>query len=162
MKIFTDTGRLIIPLAQKKPHVAVNEDKVKYVVTEVYCPGGCELIDRENMINGYPGIRLKFKRPGSEGIFILSAIEGDFEKIILSGELKDGVKDDLFCPHCGIMLEKLINCGCQPDADMVVLGLTPRIDFNNAITFCNVTGCENGTFVKSGIVIRHARLKNWY
>lgn len=162
MKLFTKDGRLIIPLVQKKINVDISEEKVKYVVNEVYCPNGCSLIDNETVINGYPGLKIKFKRPGVEGIFVLSAIEGDFEKIILSGELKNGVKDDLFCPHCGAAFEKLINCGCKPDADMVVLGLTPKLDFNNSITFCNVTGCDNGSFVKSGVVIRHARLKSWY
>lgn len=162
MKIFTSNGRLIIPLVEKKNAVIKEAEKVKYVVNEVYCPKGCSLIDTEYLINGYPGIRIGYKRPGSKGIFVLSAIEGDFEKIIISGELKDGLKDDLFCPHCGTMFEKLINCGCKPDAEMVVLGLTPKLDFNNSITFCNVTGCENGSFVKSGIVIRHARLKSWY
>ena len=43
-------------------------------------------------------------------------------------------------------------------ADMVVIGLTPHLDFNNAVTFCNVTGCHNGAFVKSGDVLRHLRL----
>jgi hypothetical protein len=93
-----------------------------------------------------------------EGEFIISAIEGDFDKVILSGELKEGEKDELFCPHCGEMFKKLVNCNCQPDADMVVIGLTPELDFNDAITFCNVTGCNNGTFIKSGDAIRHVRL----
>jgi len=98
-------------------------------------------------------LRIKFKRPGAEGEFIISAIEGDFDKIILSGKLEDGVKDGLYCPHCGAIFEKLVNCSCSPDADMVVIGLTPKLDFNNAVTFCNVTGCDKGAFVKSGDVI---------
>jgi hypothetical protein len=56
------------------------------------------------------------------------------------------------------LFEKLVNCNCTPDAEMVVIGLTPKLDFNDAITFCNVTGCHNGTFVKSGDAIRHIRL----
>ena len=83
------------------------------------------------------------------------------KKIILSGQLEDRVKDELFCPYCGVMFEKLVGCNCKPDADMVVIGLTPELDFNNAITFCNVTGCRNGAFVKSGDVIRHVRLKQF-
>jgi hypothetical protein len=97
-----------------------------------------------------------------EGEFVISAIEGDFDKIMLSGELQDGEKDELFCPHCGVMFEKLVNCNCKPGADMVVVGLTPELDFNQAITFCNVTGCNNGTFILSGDVIRHIRLQGTF
>ena len=156
MKRFTDNGRLLIPINQKEK--VESEDKIKYVVDHAYCQNGCSIIDQEHSINGFPGIRIKFKREESEGEFIISAIEGDFTKIILSGELKEGVKDNLYCPHCGVLLEKLVNCNCKPDAEMVVIGLTPRFDFNNSITFCNVTGCNNGAFVKSGHIIRHIRL----
>ena len=115
-------------------------------------------MDEEHKINGAPGLRIKYKRPGAEGEFVISAIEGDFDKIVLSGELVDGVKDSLYCPHCGVRFEKLVNCNCKPDADMVIIGLTPELDINNAITFCNVTGCSNGSFIKSGEVLRHIRL----
>ncbi len=159
MERFSKDGKLIIPLAERKKGTKeTDEEKVRYVVTEAYCPNGCSIIDEEHKINGVPGLLIKFKRPGMEGEFVLSAIEGDFDKIMLSGELEEGVKDELYCPHCGVMFEKLVNCSCKPDADMVVIGLTPKLDFNNAVSFCNVTGCTNGTFIKSGDVIRHVRL----
>jgi hypothetical protein len=126
----------------------------------VLCPNGCNLIEPNYPINGFPGLRIKFTRPEVKGEFVISAIEGDFDKSILSGTLEEGVKDELYCPHCGVMFAKLVSCNCQPDADMVVIGLTPQLDFNNAITFCNVTGCHNGAFVKSGDVLRHIRLYN--
>ncbi|MBN2270178.1 MAG: hypothetical protein JXN61_06165 [Sedimentisphaerales bacterium] len=159
MDRFSKDGRMIIPLVQRKKEIErADEDKVRYVVTEAYCPNGCSIIDVEHKINGAAGLRMKFKRPGAEGELVLSAIEGDFEKIILSGELQEGVKDELYCPHCGAMFKKLVNCSCKSDADMVVIGLTPKLDLNNAISFCNVTGCPNGTTIKSGDVIRHLRL----
>jgi len=159
MDRFDKYGRMIIPIAQRKKGTKkADENRVKYFVTEAYCPNGCNIIDDEHPINGSPGLRMKFKRPGMEGEFVLSAIQGDLDKIILSGELKDRVKDELYCPHCGVMFEKLVNCSCQPDADMVVIGLTPKLDFNNAISFCNVTGCANATTIKSGDVIRHVHL----
>jgi len=162
MERFGKDGKLIIPLAQRKKGTKeLDEQKIRYVATEAYCPKGCSIIDRENEINGVAGLRMKFKRPGMEGELVLSAIEGDFDKIILSGELKDGVKDELHCPHCDVMFRKLVNCNCSPDADMVVIGLTPELDFNNAISFCNVTGCVNGTSIKSGDVLRHVRLKGF-
>ena len=158
-KIFDKDGRLIIPISERKSGLAKNEDKVRYSITEAFCPNGCTVIDPEHTINGFPGIRIKFKRQESDGEFIISAIEGDFDKIVLSGELKKGMKDELSCPHCNTPFEKLVNCNCQPGADMVVIGLTPQLDYNEAITFCNVTGCTNGAFIKSGDAIRHVRLK---
>jgi hypothetical protein len=158
MKIYDKDGRLLIPLSERITVSKAAEKKVRYIVNHAYCPNGCSIMDSKNKINDFAGLRIKFKRPGTEGEFILSAIEGDFDKKILSGELKEGTKDELYCPHCDVMFEKLVNCNCSPGADMVVIGLTPELDFNEAITFCNVTGCENGTFIKSGDVIRHIRL----
>lgn len=156
MERFSKDGRLSIPLGQRKRGTKeTDEEKVRYVVTEAYCPNGCNIVDKEHEINGSPGLRMKFKRPGMEGEFVLSAIQGDFDKIILWGDLEQGVKDELYCPHCSVMFKKLVNCSCKPDADMVVIGLSPKLDFNNAISFCNVTGCANGTTIKSGEVIRH-------
>ena len=161
MKRFRKDGRLMVRLSEiEKDNSTHNEDKIRYVIDEAYCPNGCNIVDKNYKINGSPGLRIKFKRPGEEGEFVISAIEGDFDKIILSGELKDGVKDELYCPHCGVMFEKLVNCNCKSDADMVAIGLTPKLDFNNSITFCNVTGCDNGTLVNSRKVIRHIRLNH--
>jgi hypothetical protein len=156
MERFTKNGKFIIPKVQRKK--GTDEKKTRYIVTEAYCPNGCNIIDKEHKINGASGLRVKFKRPGMEGELVLSAIQQDFDKIVLSGELQDGVKDELYCPHCGAMFKKLVNCSCKADADMVVIGLTPKLDFNNAISFCNVTGCTNGTTIKSGDVIRHMHL----
>jgi hypothetical protein len=162
MKIYNEDGRLLIPLTERKQFSRKEENKVRYIIGHAYCPNGHSIIDSKNKINGFPGLRLKFKRAEAEGEFVISAIEGDFNKILLSGVLQEGVKDDLYCPHCGIMFEKLVNCNCKPGAEMVVIGLTPELDFNEAITFCNVTGCHNGTFIKSGDVIRHIRLTGSY
>lgn len=158
MERFSKDGRLIVPLTRRRTK---DEDKVRYVVEHAYCPKGCSIIDVEHKINGYPGLTVAFKRPGAEGAFVLSAIEGDFDKIMLSGELVDGVKDELYCPHCGAAFSKLVNCRCSGDGDLVIIGLTPKLDFNNAITFCNVTGCPNGASMKSGGVLLHIRLGDY-
>ena len=159
MERFTKDGRWIIPLSNGKVKKNKGEEKnVRYLVSEAYCPNGCSIIDEERKINCAPGLRIRYKRPGAEGEFVISAIEGDFDKIILSGELAGGIKDDLYCPHCGVKFETLVNCNCKQDADMVIIGLTPKLDINNSITFCNVTGCENGAFIKAGEVLKHVRL----
>lgn len=163
MQRFNKDGRLIIPISERDKAVdEKKENKIRYVVNEAYCPKGCNILDENNPINGFPSLRLKFERPGNEGIMLLSAVEGVFDKIIESGELENGVKDELYCPYCNTMFEKLVNCSCKPDADMILIGLTPELDFNNAITFCNVTGCDNGSFVQSGHALRHLRLGNGY
>jgi hypothetical protein len=161
MELFTKNGRLNFPENQFKGfnEKIRSEKKIKpNIVTEAYCPNGCSLIEKDYPINGYPGLRIAFEREGSKGEFVLSAIENDFDKIILSGTLMDGVKDELLCPHCDVMLAKLVNCSCQPEAEMVIIGLTPGLDYNNAITFCNVTGCKNGATIESGKIIRRVRL----
>ncbi len=159
MERFSKDGRLIVPLGQRKKGTKkADEQQVRYVVTEAYCPNGCSIVDKEHKINSASGLRFKFKRPGMEGEFVLSAIEGDFDKIILSGELEEGVKDELYCPHCNVMFKKLVNCSCQADADMVTIGVTPKLDFNNSISFCNVTGCTNGAIIASGQAICRIRL----
>jgi hypothetical protein len=157
MQRFRRDGREIVPIGKRSGNV----EKVRFVVEHAYCPKGCSIMDIENKINEYPGLRIKFKRPGVEGILVLSAIEGDFEKILVSGELEEGVKDELYCPHCDTPFKKLVSCHCQEEADLVVIGLTPELDFNNAITFCNVTGCDNGTTMSSGEVLRHIRLESY-
>ena len=156
---FKPDGRLIVPLSsRKKGTPKTKEEQIRYVVQEAYCPNGCSIIDKTLEINGAPGLRFKFRRPGAEGVFVLSAIEGDFDKLVLSGQLEQNVKDDLYCPRCDVMFEKLVNCNCQTDADLIAVGLTPKLDYNNAISFCNVTGCKNGSFIHSGEAIRHVRL----
>ncbi len=159
MQRFNKDGRMIIPIGKRKKKADKKEEEnVRYLIKEAYCPKGCSIIDEEHQINGAPGLRIKFKRPGMEGEFVLSAIEGDFDKVVLSGELKEGIKDELYCPHCGTIFETLVNCNCRSDADMILIGLTPELDLNNAVSFCNVTGCGNGSFIKAGDVIRHIRL----
>lgn len=158
MDIFSKDGRLIIPISKRRAKTKKSEDKIRYVIGEAYCAKGCNLITNDCHINGYAGLFIGFKRPGIEGQLVISAIEGDFDKIILSGNLENGTKNELFCPYCSTVFEKLVNCNCTPDAEMVVIGLTPKLDFNDAVTFCNVTGCYNGTFVKSGDALRHIRL----
>ena len=160
MKLFNKDGRLLIPETPKKqPSQKQKAKSKKFVVQEAYCPNGCSIIDKDHIINNHPGLRFRFKRANAEGEFVISAIEGDFDKIVLSGALENGVKDELYCPHCNVPFQKLMKCECKPDADLVVFGLTPKLDFNNAVAFCNVTGCENGATIDSGTIIRRFSLK---
>jgi len=63
MKRFSKDGKLIIPLMQRKKGTKeTDEEKVRYVVTEAYCPDGGSIIDEEHKIHGAGGLRMKFKR----------------------------------------------------------------------------------------------------
>ena len=160
MERFSRDGRLIIPVSQRgKAESKGKEDKVRHVVEKAYCPNGCNIVDPDHEIDGVPGLRIKFRRPGMEGEFILSAVEGSLGRIILSGQLEEGKKDDLYCPYCDAMFQKVVNCACKPGADVVAVGLTPNLDFNNSVCFCNVTGCSEGTSTRTHDVIRRLRVQ---
>ena len=47
MERFSKDGRLIIPLGQRKKGTdEADDERVRYVVTEAYCPNGCNIIDK--------------------------------------------------------------------------------------------------------------------
>ena len=63
MERFGKDGRLIIPLQQRKIGTKESdEEQVRYVVTDAYCPNGCNIVDKEQKINGVaPGHDFKFE-----------------------------------------------------------------------------------------------------
>ena len=156
MERFDGQGRLVIPVSRSNR--TADGETATWVVDQAYCTSGHSLIDTEHAINGYPGIRLAFTHHGSSGVFIISAVAGDFTKKVLSGKLEPEESHDLYCPHCHIPLPVLMPCGCKGKGRLVIIGLSPVLNFNNAITFCDTFGCSNGAFVASGEIIRHARI----
>ena len=96
MKIFGEDGRLIIPLRERKETLKrTSENRLRYTVCAAYCPKGCSLLDNDEVISGFPGLRIGFRRTGVEGEMVISAVEGDFTKVILKGHLEEGLKDEL-------------------------------------------------------------------
>ncbi|HOV62649.1 MAG TPA: hypothetical protein PLG43_02050 [Spirochaetia bacterium] len=156
MERFDEKGRMYIPLSWHKRDSPI--ENARFVITEAYCQNGHSLMDHDCEVNGFPGIRLAFTVETQRGAFVISAVEGDFTKVMLSGFLSPGQKLLLECPVCGVSFPVLMGCGCTGGGNLVAIGLTPKFDFNNAIVFCDVVGCENGSFVKSGEIIRHMRL----
>lgn len=159
--IFTDDGHIIIPQASGR-HGTVGDNEERHVVGHAYCTRGCSIIDGDNLIHGCPGLRMSFSGPSTHGEFVLSPILGDFEKVVLEGELVDGVKLDLCCPHCGTPFPTLVNCSCSHGGDIVAVGLTSPFSFNDAVAFCNVVGCKNGVCVHSGRVLRAVGVDGYY
>ena len=156
MDRFEEKDRVVVPVSKFRK--IVESDKTVWMVDHAFCPNGHSLMDNEHPIHGYPGIRLAFKLPDSEGEVVISALAGDLTKTTISGELEPGVRHDLSCPHCHVSLPVLMSCGCKRKGQLVVIGLTPKLNFNDAITLCDVAGCTNAAVVSSGEIIRHMRV----
>ncbi len=125
-------------------------------VTRVFCPEGHNLLDICYSINGLAGIKLKFRcRDGAEGLVVLSPSLGCFDRLVLAGELVDGEKVDLICPHCDIPLPKKGLCGCRDSTgiesgDLCLLYLSRDMSVDEAIAICNVVGCHNSSLRHAG------------
>jgi hypothetical protein len=156
MNRFDKQGIQVKPVSEI--HKAAKSDKTVWVVKHVYCTNGHSLIEKEHPIHGHPGIRLEFKLPDNKGEIVISALAGDLTKITLSGELEPGVSHRLSCPHCHVPLPVLMPCGCKRNGRLVVIGLTPQLNFNNAITLCDVAGCTNAAVIACGEIVRHKRV----
>ncbi len=152
---FNKIGEMIFP--SKKENKKVVEEK-PLVIDKCYCANGHNLIDEKYLINKIPGIKLNYKYLGEKGEVVLSAIIGDFDKNILSGNWKKGEKVEMSCPKCNEKLKVLTSCGCRPDAEYFVLGLTPKLDYNNSVTICNIIGCSDAhSVIKSEKIIHQAQ-----
>ncbi len=148
---FNFKGMLKIPTLKKVTKEIIEE---QVIIKECYCVNGHNLISDEYSLSGHPGIKLEFNCDGSEGKVILSAVIGNYEKNVLSGNWTKGKKVDMCCPECKAQLPVLTSCDCNSEAEFVALGLTPKIDFNNSIALCNIIGCKDSySMVKSEKII---------
>ena len=132
MDRFEEKDKVVIPV--DKIHKMAESDKTIWMVDQAYCTNGHSLMDKDHPIHGYPGIRLAFKLPNREGKIVISALAGDLTKKTISGELEPGVRHGLSCPHCHVPLPVLMSCGCISKGQLVVIGLTPKLNFNNLWT----------------------------
>ena len=155
MNKFEKKGKKVVSVSDFSK--ATKSDKTIWMVDRAYCTNGHSLIDKEHLVSGYPGIRLAFKSPHHKGEVVISALAGDLSKTTISGELEPGARHNLSCPHCQVPLPMLMSCGCKRNGQLVVIGLTPHLNFNNAITLCDVAGCTNAALVSCGEIIRHKR-----
>jgi hypothetical protein len=157
---FDDRGRLIIP-EPTGPGRELREGE-ELTVREAYCSQGHNVVDERYTVGGRPGIKVAFRDPrGAEGLVVLSPVLGRLDKLVLKGRLIGGEKLELRCPECGQLLPVLTSCTCTSGGIINVLFLRPDCDINNSIGICNVVGCPNSSFVRSGEVIRSARLESW-
>ena len=150
--MFDDDGRLKIPQVE---HVQKEAHGPAVVVNAVYCPKKHNLVSLDHSVSGYPAIVVRFsgKRSG-EGLLALSAVLGDRSTCILEGGIEPQEPLDMLCPHCGVPLDVLASCPCQPGAVSVMAYLYPNRDPHQAIAFCNTLSCPNSAIIRSGEVIR--------
>ena len=151
---FTNNGCWIYPDDSSSKTAQSCDSHEPFIATTAYCPNGCNLLNGEHMFQGTNGIHLKFKGQQHEGEFVISAVEGDYSRLRLSGECAAGEMIELFCPHCGVALEKLTNCHCAEHASMVFIGATPKLDFTRGVALCNVCGCHEGIVIAKNAVRR--------
>ena len=171
-KRFDSEGKLIIPeftdkkrerkteLLKEIPEI-IKEVRTLYIIKQVFCPGGDNLIDKSYEISGYPAIRLRYLKPeGQVAEVALSAILGDPQSVVIDGELKWGEFVDIHCPVCNVKLPILTK---RPDPEsksgehlsIVLLFLTPDLDYTKAITFCNKVGTVRSFINYAGTLIQN-------
>jgi len=151
---FTNNGSWIYPKDSSSETAQSSDSYEPFIATTAYCPKGCNLLNSEHTFQGTNGIHLKFKVQGQEGEMVISAIEGDHSVLRLYGECANGERIDLYCPHCDVALEKLVDCHCTEHASMVFIGATPKLDFTRGVALCNVCGCHEGVVVAKNAVRR--------
>lgn len=160
-EIYDKDGKLHIP---SPTEWSMAKEAVRHAVTvaAAYCTQGHDLVDPDRVVGETAGIRVGFRRPcGDVGEVVLSATLGCFDKVVLSSELAEGEALDLFCPQCHTPLPILRECHCREGAVVNMLYLTRANDPYDAIAFCNVVGCHNSALIRSGEVVRSARLGEW-
>ena len=153
MKRFDKKGMLIIPNPMQKK--ALEHPKV-YVIRELFCPNGHDLVSDRAVFGDYCGIVIKARQGGREGLVALSPLYGEKSRVAIDIELVSGETLEILCPHCDIELPVYSHCGCG--ADLVAFFLAPEPDFAHCIGVCNRVDCINAQIIKSGELVSLAMI----
>lgn len=86
---------------KEKVEVTVPSKAIR--IQHASCPRGCDLMDEETKIDGYPSIKVRAKYQDKEGIVHLDPVYGSFHNIFELDVDSEAVVE-FFCPHCGISL----------------------------------------------------------
>ncbi|MFC1643679.1 hypothetical protein ACFL1F_01190 [Chlamydiota bacterium] len=157
--MFNKQGKLNIPKTKSIKKVIV-EEKELVEVEEAFCSKGHNLKSSENKFDGFPGIRMGFrKESGEEGEFVVSSILGKYEKKVVKGQIKKGEIIDLFCPICKTSFPVLSDCGGKKGSTIRLIFLTKKANINRSVSFCDCVGCSNSTLREAGEIIRSSQIK---
>jgi hypothetical protein len=149
MEHFDEKGMLILP----NPAAGQGSTPAPrvLVVTHCFCPNGHDLVSRRACFNNHPGILLRVRGRGGDGLVALSPVYGEKCRVSLDVELAEGEVLDLSCPTCGAALPAYAPCPCG--AQLSTLFQTPRPDYSNCIGVCNRVGCVNAEVKREGELI---------
>jgi hypothetical protein len=103
----------------------------------VHCPNcDASLMDRGQLIDGYPGISLTLNYLGEQSPLLLSSIYGSF-RYASKSPVVAGDFTELLCPHCGKSL--ITDSPCEVcTAPLAMLHLSVGGD----VLFCSRRGCK--------------------
>jgi hypothetical protein len=94
-------------------------------------------MDKENLVDNEPSVKLKIKSDDSEGFIRFSSVYGSYNYICDYQPVKDSISR-FFCPNCNSMIKSDVTCEhCK--APMVPLFL----DIGGKVAFCSRAGCKN-------------------
>jgi hypothetical protein len=110
------------------------------IVTQAFCPNGHDLVAIEGpTFDGFPGITIKVRGQGEDGLITLSPMHGDGRKES-TAEFADGQRYDLVCPVCDVALPKFARCDCG-EGRLHAIDLVPS-GKGEIVAICDVAGCR--------------------
>ena len=139
MKRFDHRGMMIFPSQQKKDKSAPAAELL--VINQCYCPNGHNLVSDRADFDGFKGIVLKVRKPGSEGLVALNPVYGLKHRIAIDIMLKKDELLEILCPECGSALPVYSACSCG--GSLVALFLDEKPVFTNSVLICNRVDCHN-------------------
>lgn len=122
---------------KKKETVEIEVPSKAIRVKHATCPNGCNLMDTEHLINGYPSVTVFAKTKEQEGLIYLDPVYGSY-KNLPQIEIPQGTCADLYCPDCGVSLvqdEICEQCGAKMFAIYLPHG--------GVIEVCTRNGCQS-------------------
>lgn len=128
--------------ARKTP---VEEIPQQQVVEQCFCPNGHNILSEKHRYSGHPGILLKLKAAGREGLLSLSPIIGDPARTFHDFKQVSGEIVDICCPICEQPFPIYNQCGCN--AHLIALFTSLKSDYSDCIGICQRIGCLNAEII---------------
>ena len=120
-------------------HVVV-EDGIIVIVTQAFGPRGDDLMAASTQsIDGYPGVPVRVRGAGHDGIVHLSPFHGDQRKHGMDG-IPKGTKCELLCPVSGQPLAAVATMSEGTDTDYFAIYLTNRLSEGEMVAISDVWG----------------------
>lgn len=105
---------------------------------KVKCPiCGESLMDKDNLIDQKPGIKLHLEIGNKKGTINLSSIYSSYN-YNCDIDISDGEVANFFCPHCKTQIVEQTKCKLC-DAPLVPF----HLDMGGKVSICSRSGCKN-------------------